>query len=93
MPTLVIKSVPAKLHARLKRTAAAHRRSLNQETMHLLEKALAAEEATLPATPRKSPSYWATRPLQPAFAAALAAEAFADGQDSTDAVSAMRDER
>lgn len=93
MPTLVIKSVPAKLHARLKRTAAAHRRSLTQETMHLLEKALAAEEAAQPAAPRKGPSYWATRPLQPAFASALAAGAFADGQDSTDAVSATRDER
>lgn len=93
MPTLVIKSVPAKLHARLKRTAAAHRRSLTQETMHLLEKALAAEEATLPAPPRKGPSYWGTRPLQPDYAAALAAGAFTEGQDSTTAVSAMRDER
>jgi plasmid stability protein len=101
MPTLVIKSVPAKLHSRLKRIAASHRRSLTQETMHLLEKALAAEDAALPpaprteqaATPRVGPSYWATRPLQPAFAAALAAGAFSDGEDSTATVSAMRDER
>lgn len=93
MPTLVIKSVPAKLHARLKRAAAAHRRSLTQETMHLLEKALAAEDAAPPSAPRTGPSYWATRPLQPAFAAALAAGAFSDGEDSTTTISAMRDER
>ena len=93
MPTLVIKSVPAKLHARLKRTAAAHRRSLTQETMHLLEKALAAEEAAPPPAPRTGPSYWATRPLQPAYASALAAGAFADAGDSTAAISAARDER
>lgn len=93
MPTLVIKSVPAKLHARLKRTAAAHRRSLTQETMHLLEKALAAEEAATPVAPRTGPSYWATRPLQPALASALAAGAFAGDQDSTDVVSAERNER
>lgn len=93
MPTLVIKSVPAKLHARLKRTAAAHRRSLTQETMYLLEKALAAEDAAPPPAARTAPSYWATRPLQPAYASALAAGAFADGQDSTATVSAMRDER
>lgn len=93
MPTLVIKSMPAKLHTRLKRTAAAHRRSLTQETMHLLEKALDAEEFAQPTAPRSGPSYWATRPLQPAYAAALAAGAFADGDDSTAVISAERDER
>jgi len=93
MPTLVIKSVPAKLHARLKRIAAAHRRSLTQETMHLLEKALAAEDAAPPPALRSGASYWATRPLQPAYASALAAGAFVDGRDSTVAVSAERDER
>ncbi len=61
--------------------------------MHLLEKALAAEEATSAATPRTGPSYWATRPLQPAFAAALASGAFGEGGDSTASVSAERDER
>lgn len=93
MPTLVIKSVPAKLHAKLKRTAAAHRRSVTQETMHLLEKALAAEEATVAAAPRRAPSYWSTRPLHPAYAAALAAGAFADAKDSSAEISAERDER
>lgn len=93
MPTLVIKSVPTELHARLKRTAAAHRRSLTQETMHLLEKALAAEDAAHSPAPRTGPSYWATRPLQPAYASALAAGAFADDRDSTASVSSERDER
>lgn len=93
MPTLVIKSVPAKLHARLKRTAAAHRRSITQETMHLLEQALAAEEAAPSTTPRTGPSYWGRRPLVPAYASALAAGAFADRQDSAASISAERDER
>ena len=93
MPTLVIKSVPESLHQRLKRMAAAHRRSLTQETMHLLERALEAEEASLPANPRKGPSYWGKRVLVPTYAAALASGAFTDSQDSTIAVSAERDER
>ena len=93
MPTLVIKSVPESLHRRLKRTAAAHRRSVTQETMSLLEKALEAEEAAEAAAPRPGPSYWGQRPLVPAYAAALASGAFADGQDSTAAISAERDER
>ena len=93
MPTLVIKSVPTKLHARLKRIAASHRRSLTQETMHLLEKALLAEEAAPLTATRSGPSYWATRPLQPAFASALASGAFADAHDSTAAISAERDAR
>ncbi len=93
MPTLVIKSVPAKLHTRLKRIAAAHRRSLTQETMHLLEKALAAEEATPAEAPRAGASYWGQRPLVPAYASALAAGAFTDAGDSTADVSAERDER
>ncbi len=93
MPTLVIKSLPDELHQRLKRTAVAHRRSLTQETMHLLEKALDAEEADTAAAPRKGPSYWGRRPLVPTYANALSSGAFADGQDSTAAISAARDER
>jgi plasmid stability protein len=40
MPTLTIKKLPARLHARLKRQAAAHRRSLNSEAIECLEKGL-----------------------------------------------------
>jgi len=93
MPTLVIKSVSAGLHAQLKRTAAANRRSLTQETIHLLEKALASELSTAPAGLRPGQSYWDRRPLLPAFAAALAAGAFSSSQDSAVAISAERDAR
>ncbi len=93
MPTLVIKSVPAQLHARLKRTAANHRRSLTQETMHLLEAALDAQDSASSTAPRSAPSYWSTRPLQPAFAAAVASGAFSSTTDSAADVSADRDER
>ncbi len=40
MPTLTIKKLPARIHARLKRQAAEHRRSLNQEVIECLEKSL-----------------------------------------------------
>ncbi|MBZ5542666.1 MAG: Arc family DNA-binding protein [Acidobacteriia bacterium] len=40
MPTLTIKKLPARLHTRLKRQAAAHRRSINSEAIECLEKAL-----------------------------------------------------
>ena len=40
MPTLTIKKFPARLHARLKRQAAEHRRSMNSEAIECLEKVL-----------------------------------------------------
>ena len=40
MPTLTIKKLPAKLHARLKRQAAGNRRSINSEAIVCLEKSL-----------------------------------------------------
>jgi plasmid stability protein len=43
MPTLTLKKVPARLHARLKRQAAEHRRSLNQEAIECLDKTLPPE--------------------------------------------------
>lgn len=42
MPTLTIKKLPAKIHARLKKSAATHRRSINQEAIECLEKSLAS---------------------------------------------------
>ena len=95
MPTLVLKSVPAALYARLKRIAATHQRSLTQEALHLLETALAVEERNVaaPAASLTGRAYWSTRPLLPAFAAAQAAGAFAGGHDSTAGISAERDER
>lgn len=43
MPTLTIKGMPDALYRRLKRRAAEHRRSLNGEILHCLERATAAE--------------------------------------------------
>ncbi|HEY5705787.1 MAG TPA: hypothetical protein VIS96_09460 [Terrimicrobiaceae bacterium] len=37
MPTITLKKVPAKLHARLKAQAKAHKRSLNQEAIVCIE--------------------------------------------------------
>lgn len=45
MPALTIKSIPDSLYRRLKRRAAAHRRSLNSEILICLEQAIAAEPA------------------------------------------------
>jgi plasmid stability protein len=89
MSSLIIKSFPESLHARLKQTAAAHRRSVTQETIRLLEKALTAE-ATEPAGLSQS-SYWAKRKLLPEYEAALKAGAFSGGTDSTQIVSEERD--
>ncbi|GAB5562230.1 MAG: hypothetical protein SynsKO_38770 [Synoicihabitans sp.] len=93
MPTLVIKSFPPKLHAKLKRTAAAHRRSVTQETMYLLEKALEAEEQQRPATVREEQSYWGTRKFTPAYLRALKKGAFTGGKKSEEGISNERDER
>jgi plasmid stability protein len=90
MPALVIKSFPELLHAKLKQLAVVHRRSVTQETIHLIEVAIAeAEKApTAPTT-----SYWATRKLIPEFEAALKAGAFSGGTDSTQIISEERDAR
>ena len=48
MSTLVLKNLPEELHARLKAQASAHRRSLTQEAILLLEQGLLAR-------PRRAP--------------------------------------
>ncbi len=94
MPALVIESFPEELHAKLKRTAAAHRRSVTQETIHLIETALASEESgAAPLTPPSPVSYWANRKLLPEWDAALRAGAFSGGTDSTQIISEERDVR
>jgi plasmid stability protein len=45
MPNLLIRNVPPELHARLKASAASHRRSLTQETILIMEQGLAAGSA------------------------------------------------
>lgn len=90
MPALVIKSFPEDLHARLKQIAATHRRSVTQETIHLIEKALLEEEnAVSPAS--AASSKWADRHLLPEYTAMEQSGAFSGGTDSTMALSEERD--
>ena len=68
MPALVIESFPEALHAKLQKIAAAHSRSITQETIHIIETAIVAEEKAAPAAssgPEKS--YWANRKLLPEY--------------------------
>ena len=86
MATLVIKSFPEELHAKLKAMAAAHRRSVTQETIHLIETALTS-------SPASTQSKWANRKLLPEYEAMLASGAFSGGTDSTVIISEERDAR
>ena len=81
------------LHARLRQVAAAHRRSVTQETIHLIETAMAREDIHPPATGTPEVSYWATRKLLPEYETALKAGAFSGGTDSTQIISEERDAR
>jgi len=60
MPALVIKPFPAALHTKLRRIAAEHRRSVTQETIHLLEMAISAADRSNPAAADGQPK-WAKR--------------------------------
>ena len=92
MSTLVIESFPDSLHARLQKVAAAHRRTVPQETIRLIETAIAAEEpAQSESTATKSK--WANRKLLPEYEAMLATGAFSGGTDSTQIISEERDAR
>lgn len=55
MPDILIRNVPPELHARLKASAAAHRRSLTQEAIQLIENNL---------LPKPSPSRPLPKPFQ-----------------------------
>lgn len=44
MPTVVLKNLPEPLHARLKERALRHHRSLNKETIALIESALGTSQ-------------------------------------------------
>ncbi|MBL9156978.1 MAG: hypothetical protein JNJ70_05890 [Verrucomicrobiales bacterium] len=89
MATLVIKSFPEELHAKLKAMAAAHRRSVTQETIHLIEAALASEETARVA--EAPTSYWATRKLLPEYEALLKSGALSSDVDSAIGLSEERD--
>jgi len=92
MATLVIKSFPEELHAKLKAMAAAHRRSVTQETIHLIETALTSEEETA-RVGEPSTSYWATRKLLPEYEALLKSGALTSETDSAIGLSEERDAR
>lgn len=91
MPALVIKSMPAALHARLKQTAAAHRRSLTQETIILLERAL-EKETSQPQEALRT-NFWTQRKLLPGFEALLKSGEFLGGTDSAAMISEERSSR
>ena len=92
MPTLVIKSFPEDLHSRLRQIAASHRRSVTQETIHLIEKAIFSEEnAAQPGT--SGQSKWANRKLLPEYEALLNSGALTSNVDSTIGLSEERDAR
>ena len=92
MPALVIESFPEALHAKLRQIAAAHRRSITQETIHLIETAIVAEEKAAPAS-TAGPSKWANRKLLPEYESMMKGGAFSGGTDSTIALSEERDAR
>lgn len=89
MPTLVIKSFPAELHARLKRVAEIHRRSVTQETIHLIEAALDAERGA--SRLGEAVRYWAAPRLIPEYRSLLESGAISCGPDSTAGLSEERD--
>jgi hypothetical protein len=91
MAALVIESFPEALHAKLRQVAASHRRSVTQETIHLIETALTAEHAVTSAPGTQS--RWASRTLLPEYEAMLQTGAFTGGTDSTQIVSEERDAR
>jgi plasmid stability protein len=91
MPTLVIKSFPEALHAKLRQIAAAHRRSVTQETIHLIETAIAVEEKSSLST--SGQSKWANRKLLPEYEALLNSGALTSNVDSTIGLSEERDAR
>jgi hypothetical protein len=93
MPALVIKSFPETLHVRLRQIAARHRRSVTQETIHMLEMAIATEEQTPPASSGGGSPRWANRKFLPEYEAMLNSGALTSSVDSTVGLSEERDTR
>jgi plasmid stability protein len=48
MPSLVLKNISRTLHSRLRREAMRHRRSMTQETIHVLEQGLGLSPVDFP---------------------------------------------
>jgi plasmid stability protein len=92
MPALVIKSFPEDLHVRLRQIAAKHRRSVTQQTIHLIEQAISSEDNATQ-TGNLGRSKWANRKLLPEYEALLKSGALASDVDSTVGLSEERDAR
>ena len=92
MAALIITSFSDEHHDQLKRTAVAHRRSVAQEALHLLESALDAQVFASPQRPATG-GYWAARKVLPEYEAILNAGGFSDGADSSQMISEERDLR
>jgi len=89
MPTLLVESIPETLHAMLAKTAAAHQRSIEEETIHLLENALAG---CVEAPGDREPlPIWRKENLLPEYEEALRSGRLGGGPDSTAVISEMRD--
>ena len=56
MPSVLIKDIPKELHRQLQRRAKQNRRSMNQETIHLLEAAVSGKTARLAELPPPLPT-------------------------------------
>ena len=96
MPTLVIKSFPKDLHAKLRQIAAAHRRSVTQETIHLIELAISTEADQMLAPMGERPlgqSRWGGRKLLPEYETLLKSGALTSDTDATIGLSEERDAR
>lgn len=97
MSTLVIKSVPKEIHEFLKESARAHRRSLTQEVITLLEQFVMVQkqEKKIPVKKKLTPeqmkllTFSGRRKLVPGYLEA--AQAFAGGTDSSVMISEERD--
>ena len=92
MPALVIKSFPEALHAKFRQIAAAHRRSVTQETIHLLETAIAVEEKNSSPSDPPTTSYWANRKLLPEYEALMKSGALNSNDDCSIGLSEDRRE-
>lgn len=98
MSTLVIKSIPKEIHQFLKESARAHRRSLTQEVITILEQLVTAQkkevkapvQKTLTAEQMKLLTMSGRRKLLPGYIEA--AQAFAGGTDSSVMISEDRDQ-
>jgi hypothetical protein len=89
MATLVIKSFPDDLHARLKATAAAHRRSVTKESIHLIEQALTSGTER----PAGTEPYWSKPALLPEYRALVESGELRTGTDSAAGLSDEREAR